>query len=183
MNLSLEKTDLYRQALLECGLTAVLGIFVVIRFKEDSQQQSLHRFENRDVLLIMPVGQILVCKIFSQGAAAVCHFFCNANMDESLRLSPDAMGVLGAQGQLSEVIVSLAVPRLTQYLKIGKLLALASMGTAVMLLPLSFIANWADRGHVPFRNLDAYGADLPDGDGPAGMGTPGVCTPITGLGR
>ena len=150
MNLFLESTDLYRLALLGCGLIAVPGIFAVTRFKNDPEQQSMHKFENRDIFLIMPVGLILVCIIFSQGAAAVCHSFCNAYMDESLRLSPDAIGVLGAQGQLCVVIVSLSVPRLTRYLKIGKLLAVASMGTAVMLLPLSFIENWACWGSFLF---------------------------------
>ncbi len=146
MDLSLESTDPYRLALLGCALIAVPGIFVVTRFREDPKQQKQHKFDNRDMFPIIPVGLILVYVIFSQGAVAVCHSFCNAYMDESLNLSPNAIGVLGALGQLCAVIVPFTVPRLTRYMKNGNLLAVASMGTAFMLLPLAFIENWAGAG-------------------------------------
>ena len=146
MNLSLDSTDPYRLAMLGCAVLAVPGIYAITRINEDRQPHTEHKFDNRAVFPIMPVGMILVYVLFSQGAVAVCHSFCNAYMDEELHLSPDAIGILGALGQLCAVIVPFTVPRLSRYMNNGNLLAVASMGTAFMLLPLSLIENWAGVG-------------------------------------
>ncbi len=146
MNLSLDTTAPYRLAMLICAVIVLPGIYAIMRFNEDQQPRTQHKFDNRNVFPIMPVGLILVYVIFSQGAVAVCHSFCNAYMDEELRLSSSAIGILGALGQLCAVIVPFTVPRLSRHMNNGNLLALASMGTALMVLPLALIENWAGVG-------------------------------------
>lgn len=146
LGLSLDSTDPYRLAMLGCALLAVPGIYVIVRFNEYRPPPAQHEFDNRKIFPIMPVSMILIYVIFSQGAVAVCHSFCNAYMDEELRLSPDAIGVLGALGQLCAVVMPFAVPRLSRYMNNGNLLAMASLGTAFMLLPLSLIEHWAGAG-------------------------------------
>ncbi len=146
LDLSLDSTDPYRLAMLSCAVIVVPGIYAITRFREERQPQTQHKFDNRTMFPIMPVGMILIYVIFSQGAVAVCHSFCNAYMDEELRLSPGAIGILGALGQLCAVIVPFTVPRLSRYMNNGNLLAMASMGTAFMLLPLSLIEHWAGVG-------------------------------------
>ncbi len=146
MGLSLESTDPYRNALLLCTIVAIPGIYVITRFNENMESGQHKEYDNREVFPIMPVGLILVYVIFSEGTVAVCHSFCNAYMDMQLRLGPDAIGVLGALGQLSAVIVPFTVPSLSRHLKSGNLLALASLGTAFMMVPLALVDTWVGAG-------------------------------------
>lgn len=146
LDLSLDATDPYRLAMLAGSFIVVPAAIAIRRFRETEKPRREHAFDSRDVFPIAPIGLILVYVLLSQGAVAVCHSFCNAYMDEELRLSANAIGVLGALGQLCAVIVPFTVPRLGRYLKNGPLLSLASLGTAVMALPLALLPNWAGAG-------------------------------------
>ena len=146
MNLALADTDPYRLALLGCAVFALPGIYVITLVNEESQPQPRHRIRNRDDFPIMPVVLLLVFVLFSQGGSSVCRSFCNAYMDTQLRLGPDTIGILGAVAQLCASLVPFLIPRLSRYVSHGNLLAMASMGIALMLMPLSFIENWAGAG-------------------------------------
>ena len=146
LELSLATTEPYRLALIACSAVVLVGFYAVTRFREESERGERHRFDNRDVFPVLPIALVLAYVIFSQGAVAVCHSFCNAYMDEVLRLSPQFIGLLGALGQLCAVIIPFTVPRLSRYLDNGHLLALASLGSALILAPLYFLDHWLMAG-------------------------------------
>lgn len=146
LTLSLDDTAPYRIALLACTGINAAGIYAVTRFREGEDTEQDQQFTPREVFPVLPISLILIYVIFSQGAIAVCHSFCNAYMDEELRLSPQFIGILGALGQLCGVIIPFTMPRLSRHLDNGTLMLLASLGSALILLPLYFAEHWTMAG-------------------------------------
>ncbi len=143
---SLDTTEPYRIALLGTSFCTVFSLWAVTRFRDVRDVPSQAHGSAPDVFPVLPMSLIVMFVIFSQGAVAVCHSFCNAYMDEQLQLSPQFIGTLGALGQLCAVIIPIAVPRLRQRWDNGTLLIFASLGSALMLVPLFFLEHWLVAG-------------------------------------
>ncbi len=146
LGVSLDTTEPYRIALLSTSFLTVFSLWAVIRFRDVKEIQSSQTREPRDIFPILPMSLIVVIVIFSQGAVAVCHSFCNAYMDEELRLSPQFIGTLGALGQLCAVMIPITVPHMRKSLDNGMLLILSSVGSALMLVPMFFMEHWLVAG-------------------------------------
>ena len=146
LNLSLDTTHPYRLALLGCTLFAVPALLTIARFKGEQQSRARSQTGERNAFPLVPMVLLLLFVLLSQGAQAACYSFCNAYMDVQLRLSPDVIGVLGALGQLSAVLAPFTVPLLSRYMRKANLLVTTTMGTGLMLVPLTFIENWVGAG-------------------------------------
>lgn len=146
LNLSLDTTHPYRLALLGCSLFAVPALLTIARFKGEQQSRARSQTGERNAFPLVPMVLLLLFVLLSQGAQAACYSFCNAYMDVQLRLSPNAIGVLGALGQLSAVLMPFTVPILSRHMRKANLLVTTTMGTGLMLVPLTFIENWVGAG-------------------------------------
>ncbi len=143
---SLDTTEPYRLAMLGTAFCTVFSLWAVTRFRDVKEVKTQQPREAWDGFPVLPMSLIVVFVIFSQGAVAVCHSFCNAYMDEQLHLSVQFIGTLGALGQLCAVIIPITVPHLRKSLDNGMLLILSSVGSTLVLVPLFFVEHWLVAG-------------------------------------
>ena len=143
---SLASPTPFRWALLASTLSALMSLLVLTRYRDAREVRAAHQARDWSTFPLLPIALSLVAVVLSQGAVAVCYSFCNAFMDVELRLSPQFIGTLGALGQLCAVVVPFAVPPLRRRFDNPAVMALASVGSALMLVPLVASRHWLGAG-------------------------------------
>ena len=147
MDWSLDATDPYRWALLGSGLLGVSALYVLLRYQEGDGATAAKGPAVQDGLFpALSLGLVLVYILLSQSAIAVCHSFCNAYMDTELHLSADFIGWLSALGQVFAVFIPFAVPRLRNRLDNSSVLIIASLVSALLVVPIIAGESWVLAG-------------------------------------
>lgn len=131
------------------GVGAVLGLIVFVPLSMIGQVKSgLTREQStaQGSFPLLPVG-LMVAYIYLRNAGwAAGQAFCGAYMDSVLALPTWGIGLLTALGQAASIVTPLLVPRLAARRSNGWTLMMASVGTALSLLPLAMIRHWAAAG-------------------------------------
>ncbi len=146
LQLALDDPAPFRLALMASTLSALVSLFVLVRYRETEGPQTTQNTPSWSTFPFFPVVLSLLTVVLSQGAVAVCYSFCNAYMDVELNLSPQFIGSLGAFGQLCAVVVPLAVPQLRKRLDNATVMVLVSLGGALMLVPFIATDHWLGAG-------------------------------------
>lgn len=145
--LSLAHTDPYRWGLLISAVIFVPALWLLVRFRPAAPPAPVTAAEGTGGgLPVLPIAMIMLYIYLSQGAFSACRSFCSAYMDMQLQLNPNAIGVLGALGELGAALTPLAVPWISRRVDRNAVLTLISLGAAVASLPLIFMENWLGAG-------------------------------------
>ncbi|MEZ4866158.1 MAG: MFS transporter [Caldilineaceae bacterium] len=136
----------YRAALWLGSALAILGLIPLVMMRPaEPVTRSTHQ-ETATPFPIWPVALLVLHVYLSQLGPASCQFFCSAYMDTTLLLSAAAIGTLTGIGQFTTILAPLLTPRLVARYGNGWTLMVASLGTAVSLLPLALIPHWSAAG-------------------------------------
>jgi MFS family permease len=137
----------YRLAIWLSAALSLLGLIPLYRIRTVATQ-STQRVEPTTATPFPLAAFVLVMihVFLSHGGWAVCQAFCNAYMDADLQLSAAAIGLITGVGQFGTVLAPLWMPHLAQRYSNGWILLVTTLGVALSLVPLAFLANWVGVG-------------------------------------
>jgi MFS family permease len=125
------------------ALAALVPLWFIEPVKRIAPQQQA---PVRGKFPLLPIALTIGYVYLRHAGWATCQAFCNAYMDTDLRLSTASIGMITGVGQLVATLAPLINPRLATRYSNGWTLLMTTLGTAVCLLPLALIPNWAAAG-------------------------------------
>lgn len=146
MGENVETPGPYRAALFLGAALALVGLVPLILLSPTKAVVHNTQTEAPLPFPFLPVALLVLHVYLSQLGPAACQFFCSAYMDTTLLLSAAAIGLLTGIGQFTTILAPLFAPRLAARHGNGWTMMVASLGTAVSLLPLALIPHWAAAG-------------------------------------
>jgi predicted MFS family arabinose efflux permease len=121
----------------------VVAILATRRASARLTQQTVAEAGPAPYGLIVLMALVVLLQLAGEGAART---FFNVYLNTALHVSTAQIGWLSAAGQLLSVPAALAAPPLMARWGKGRTYALASLGTAVCLLPVALGSHWGAAG-------------------------------------
>jgi MFS family permease len=144
LNMPLESPGPYRLALLVGAAVALFALIPLglVQSAESAEtgkaaRAGAGRFPLREVILILAFAYV------GHAGWAACQAFGNAYFDADLRLSTSSIGLAVGAGQLAAVAAPLLAPRIAAGRGNRWVLLVTTLGTAVFLVPLVIVRQWA----------------------------------------
>ena len=136
----------YRWALLVGAAFGVAGMAPLLRVQIEDPVSVETETERHGPFPSALVAIVVLHVFLIHGGFATCQSFCSAYMDTELHLSAASIGLLTGTGQFVAMLAPVMMPVLATRRSNAWTMMMASVGTAVFMLPLALVPIWFAAG-------------------------------------